>query len=87
MSLSFNRHCAETALQRAIRRCKATAYTPPPLRRDDTAIRRRACRLADTPHPCSCDTCCNPRRSGWAKGKEKLSLQERKRKINITNNE
>ena len=27
---------------------------------------------------CSCDSCCNPRRSGWSKGKYKLTIHERR---------
>jgi len=34
--------------------------------------------LANTPTPCSCQMCCNVRKSSWAKGKERLTLQERR---------
>lgn len=36
---------------------------------------REAIQFADNLKPCSCDMCCNPRRSPWAKG-EKLTIQE-----------
>ncbi len=32
----------------------------------------------NTTKRCSCSICTNPRRSGWSKQKEKLTLQERK---------
>ena len=34
-------------------------------------------RVIDTPRPCSCHMCCNPRRSHYSKG-ERLTIQERK---------
>ena len=34
--------------------------------------------LANTPTPCSCQMCCNERSSSWLKGKEKLTVQERR---------
>lgn len=34
--------------------------------------------MAENRHPCSCDACCNPRRSGYRKGYEKLTIQERR---------
>lgn len=34
--------------------------------------------VAENRHPCSCDACRNPRHSGFHKGKEKLTMQERK---------
>lgn len=38
----------------------------------------RAEHLADNLAVCSCDMCKNPRRSKMVKGKEKLTIQERK---------
>lgn len=35
-------------------------------------------RVAENRHPCSCHVCRNPRHSGFHKGKEKLTMQERK---------
>ena len=32
----------------------------------------------DTPTPCSCQMCRNPRRSNYCKGKDKLTMQERR---------
>lgn len=34
--------------------------------------------IAENRHPCSCHMCRNPRHSGFHKGKEKLTMQERK---------
>jgi len=35
-------------------------------------------RLADNLKPCSCDMCCNPRRSPWTTKLGKLTIQELK---------
>lgn len=35
-------------------------------------------RMAENRKPCSCEMCCNPRRSGWYKGEGKLTMQERR---------
>lgn len=35
-------------------------------------------KTAENRHPCSCHMCCNPRHSGFHKGKEKMTMQERK---------
>jgi hypothetical protein len=35
-------------------------------------------RMVDTPTPCSCQMCRNPRRSAWYKVEEKLTMQERR---------
>lgn len=32
----------------------------------------------DTPCPCSCDGCGNPRRSKWSRSNERLTMQERR---------
>ena len=37
-------------------------------------------KMAETRHPCSCHMCCNIRRSNFHKGKEKLTMQERRMK-------
>ena len=34
--------------------------------------------LANTPTPCSCHMCRNARSSAWLKGKERLTIQERR---------
>jgi len=39
--------------------------------------------LLKTPCVCSCSGCGNPRRSGWASKKEKLTIQERKAELNL----
>ena len=41
--------------------------------------------VANTPTPCSCEMCCNVRKSSYAKGDEKLSIQERKQKQETIN--
>lgn len=35
-------------------------------------------KLIDTPKPCSCPGCGNPRNSGWVTGVHSLTMQERK---------
>lgn len=79
MSIPYNRHKDEVALDRARKRVKQEnnrwdQSTPA----DIAKLEKRAHHLKDTPHPCSCHMCCNPRRSGWSKGGSKLTLQERK---------
>ena len=39
---------------------------------------RKDGRIVNTPCPCSCHMCCNERSSDWSKGKEKLTVQERR---------
>lgn len=34
-------------------------------------------KMAETRKPCSCDVCCNPRNSGFAKG-DRLTMQEKR---------
>ena len=43
---------------------------------DEEWIKRFVCTHADNLAACSCSMCGNPRRSAFAKGKEKLTLQE-----------
>ena len=38
-------------------------------------------KLADHLAECSCPMCCNPRRSKLCKGKDKLTIQERKQNL------
>ncbi len=77
MSLPFNRHEDQKAYNRAFKRVKNENNkwdgSHP---RDWKQIQMRARHLKDTPHPCSCNMCGNPRRSGWTRGKGKLTLQE-----------
>lgn len=87
MSLSYNRHKDHVALEKARARVKAEnnkwdQSTPT----DVSKLEKRARHLKDTPTPCSCEMCRNPRRSRWANGTSKLTMQERKalNKINET---
>jgi len=41
--------------------------------------------VANTPTPCSCDMCGNPRRTGWLKKYDKLKMQEKKALDNYNN--
>lgn len=38
-------------------------------------------KMAETRHPCSCHVCRNPRHSGFHKGKEKMTMQERRQEF------
>ena len=79
MSLSYNRHKDRVALERARTRVKTENNRwdqSKPI--DVERLEKRARHLKDTPHPCSCNMCCNPRRSGWTRGVGKLTMQERK---------
>jgi len=38
----------------------------------------RAKHMANNRKPCSCYSCCNPRRDDWLSKKEKLTIQERR---------
>lgn len=79
MSLSYNRHKDRVSLERARVRVKLENRKWDPSTTDDIdKLEKRARHLKDTPHPCSCHMCRNPRTSDWTKGKEKLTLQERK---------
>lgn len=39
---------------------------------------KQVARYVNTPCPCSCHMCRNPRRSGWTSGKERGTMQERR---------
>lgn len=75
MSREYNRRQHSKALQKA--RTLATRlvrFTPNPA----GVVEKMAHRLRDNRTPCSCDMCCNPRRSKSIHGRDKLTLQERK---------
>jgi len=45
---------------------------------DPVYVEETASFYVNTPCPCSCDMCCNPRHSIFYKGVSKLTIQERK---------
>lgn len=47
---------------------------------------RQAGMVVNTPTPCSCLMCCNPRHNGWETKKECLTIQERKASENYNYN-
>lgn len=67
---SFRRKAAEKALKKG--RCIAKKWGLNP-----TEVEKTARKLRDTPKRCSCWICRNPRRG--VKGKEKLTIQERRK--------
>lgn len=75
MSREYNRQQSSKALQKARTIAnRLVRFTPNP----SAIVEKMACRLRDNRTPCSCDMCCNPRRSKFTHGRDKLTLQERK---------
>ncbi len=69
MSKQFNRFQEWKALKKAIKIVTAWGVSD---------IDKKARRIKNNRHPCSCHMCRNPRTSSYSKGKEKLTIQERK---------
>lgn len=75
MSREYNRQQSSKALQKArMLANRLVRFTPNP----SAIVEKMAHRLRDNRTPCSCDMCCNPRRSKFTHGRDKLTLQERK---------
>jgi hypothetical protein len=70
---NFRRDQDLLALNKA--RIIARSYT---YDRDEKTIEKIAHRIKKNRQACSCHMCGNPRRSVYAKGKSKLTIQERK---------
>lgn len=72
MSKQFNRFQEWKALKKAISIVKGWGLS------DIEDIDKCSRRIKNNRHPCSCHMCRNPRTSSYSKGKEKLTIQERK---------
>lgn len=75
MSREYNRQQCSKALKKA-RKLVSRFVSVVPM--SPTVVEKMAHRLRDNRTPCSCDMCCNPRRSKFTHGRDKLTLQERK---------
>ena len=81
MSHPTNKHeRIEIGKNKGVRRIKAEISPWPPKTKTQylDEIEKRSRYRRDTGKLCSCDMCCNPRKSPWNKNKEKLTMQERK---------
>lgn len=76
MSRAYNRDQSKKALKRAKK--VVTIGWNIDERKEPKAVDKLAHRLRDNPKKCSCDMCRNPRRSGYNKGVDKLTMQERR---------
>lgn len=73
MSKAYNRAQDEKALKKAIIIAKKWLYEPSP-----EQLIKKANHLRHNRKQCSCEMCCNPRRSKWLSKNMKITQQERR---------
>ena len=67
------------AIRRAVKYIVSGYYFP----EDNEGILDQARKRADNFTICSCELCCNPRRTDWTSSKEHLTYQELKAKVDL----